>query len=73
MAETSLTKQTELINRIESKGDFCLSDIPGISIKSKECLLKDGYIKIEKEIKVKGKTDSSIVSFDDFYLEIQEK
>lgn len=63
--------QDELINKIESKGDFYLSDVPGLSVKSKECLLKDGYIQIEKEIKVKGKK-SHILSFDGFYLEIKD-
>ena len=29
--------------------------------------------KFEKEFKVKGKKDSTIISFDDFYLEIKVK
>ena len=65
--------QNELINKIQSKGDICISDIPGVTTKSKEHLLKDGYIKIEKEIHVKGKEDSLILSFKGFYLELKEK
>jgi hypothetical protein len=63
--------QDEIIKKIEKKGDVLISDIPVIDSKQKEGLLKKGYIKVEKEIKVKGKKDSTILSFDDFYLEMK--
>jgi len=65
--------QDEIIKKIEKKGDVILSDIPVLDSKQKEGLLKEGYIKVEKDIKVKGKKDSTILSFDDFYLEIKAK
>lgn len=60
----------EIIKTIGEKGDISLSDIPGINVDSKEKILVDGYIKVEKEISVKGK-DSHILSFDEFYLEVK--
>lgn len=60
----------EIIKTLESKGDICLSEISAIKVDSKEKLLKDGYIQVEKEVSVKGK-DSHIVSFDGFYLEVK--
>ncbi len=60
----------EIIKTIGEKGDISLSDISGINVDSKEKILVDGYIKVEKEISVKGK-DSHILSFDEFYLEVK--
>lgn len=60
----------EIIKTIGEKGDISLSDITGINRDSKEKILVDGYIKVEKEVSVKGK-DSHILSFDEFYLEIK--
>ncbi len=65
--------QNEIIKKIEKKGDFKISDIPVFSSKEKQGLLKEGYIKVEKETKVKGKKDSTILSFDNFYLELKVK
>ncbi len=64
-------KQDEIITKIESEGDLLLLQIPSINIDSKEKLLKDGYIQVEKEVNVKGK-DSHIISFNGFYLEIKD-
>ena len=65
--------QEEIIKTIEKKGDIVLSDIPVLDSKQKEGLIKEGYIKVERDIKVKGKKDSTIISFDDFYLELKVK
>ena len=65
--------QTEIIKKIEQKGDVFLSEVKSLDLKQKIGLLKEGYIKIEKEIKVKGKKDSTILSFDNFYLELGER
>ena len=65
--------QDEIIKTIEKKGDIILSDIPVLDSKQKEGLIKEGYIKVERDIKVKGKKDSTIISFDDFYLELKVK
>ena len=63
--------QDKIIEKLEKQGDIKLSEIPDISNSSKDNLLKDGYIEIEKEAKVKGKKDTSVVSFDKFYLEVK--
>jgi valyl-tRNA synthetase len=63
--------QKEIIKKIEKDGDIKLTDIPGIKSEKKINLIKDGYLKIEKEAHVKGK-DSIILSFDGFYLELKE-
>jgi valyl-tRNA synthetase len=63
--------QDKIINTLEKKGDIKVTDIPAISSKEKGELLSNGFIKIEKETKVKGKKDSSILTFDDFYLEVK--
>ncbi|KYK29172.1 valine--tRNA ligase [Thermoplasmatales archaeon SG8-52-1] len=65
--------QDEIIKKITMKGDILLSDIPILSSNKKEELIKDGYINIEKNVKIKGKKDSKILSFDNFYLEIKDK
>jgi len=62
----------KIIEDIEKKGDISFSEIPSLSIKSDEKLVDDGYIKIKKEIKMKGKKDSNIINIDNFYLEIKE-
>ena len=65
--------QEEIIKKIEKTGDITISEIPNISFDKKDGLLKQGFIEIQKEIKVKGKKDSDILSFNDFYLEIKNK
>ena len=37
-----------------------------------ECKKNLTFKKIEKDIKIKGKKDSKILTFDDFYLELKE-
>ena len=65
--------QNDVIGLIEKNGDIQFSEIPGIALKDKKSLLKEGFIQVKKEIKVKGKKDSSVLSFDNFYLEVDEK
>jgi valyl-tRNA synthetase len=62
--------QKDLIGTIEKKGDILLSEIPGVKSTKNEGLLKAGYIQVKKEIGVKGKKSSTILSFDGFYLEV---
>jgi valyl-tRNA synthetase len=62
--------QEKIIKMIEKDGDIIVSDIPVLDFSQKEGLIKEGYIQVEKDIKVKGKKDSTILSFDDFYLEL---
>ena len=66
-------KQDEIIKKIEKDGDIKISDIPDINSNKKSGLVKEGYIQIEKEVHVKGKKDSTILSFDGFYLELEVK
>lgn len=66
-------QQDEIIKKIEKDGDIKISDIPDINLNQKSGLVKEGYIKIEKEVHVKGKKDSTILSFDGFYLELEVK
>jgi len=65
--------QNKIIKKIEGDGDVILSDIPVIGSDEKKGLLKEGYIQVKKEVKVKGKKDSTILSFDNFYLELKVK
>ena len=63
--------QKDIIKILDKQGDMKISDVPDLDTNLKINLLKDGYIKVEKDVKVKGHKDSHIVSFDDFYLEIK--
>jgi valyl-tRNA synthetase len=64
--------QEDLINKIEDKGDIPLSYfLPAGSRFSNEKLIKNDYIKVERDIKIKGKKDSTIKSFKGFYLELK--
>jgi valyl-tRNA synthetase len=63
--------QDDIIGQLEEKGDIEISEVPVIESKQKDGLLKEGFIKVEKDIKVKGKKDSTILSFDKFYLELR--
>lgn len=65
--------QEKIIKKIEMERDILISDIPDLETDTKESLLKNGYITVKKEIRVKGKKDSTILPFDGFYLEIQVK
>jgi len=65
--------QEDIIKQIEEKGDFQISEIPILKSSLKRGLIKEGYIQVQKDFKVKGKKDSIIISFDGFYLEIKEK
>ncbi|UCF12757.1 MAG: valine--tRNA ligase [Thermoplasmatales archaeon] len=64
----------EVIEKIQRDEDIPLSEFfPADSAVPNEKIVQDGYVKIEKEIIVKGKRDSKIIPFDGFYLEFQEK
>ena len=65
--------QEEIISKIDNDGDIFFSDIPGIHIKKKEGLLESGYIKVKREVGLKGKKGSTILSFNDFYVELERK
>ena len=67
-----LKNQKDIIEKIETKGDIKLSEIPVINIKTSENLVKDDFIKLKKEAKIKGKKDISITKFDKFYLEYKD-
>ena len=61
----------EIIEKIQKDGDIPLSEFyPAGSAVPDEKLVRDGYVKIEKEIVVKGKRDRKILPFDGFYLEL---
>ena len=66
--------QNDLIKKIEKKGDIFWSDIPVVESKiSNEGLIANGYIKIIKDFVIKGKKDSHIFHFDEFYIEFKEE
>jgi valyl-tRNA synthetase len=65
--------QEEIITTIDNNGDIFFSEIPGIKLKKKEGLLKAGYIKVKREVGLKGKKGSTILSFDSFYVELERK
>jgi valyl-tRNA synthetase len=62
--------QEKIIDIIEKNGDILLTEIPVLNSDKKDGLIKEGFIQIQKDIKVKGKKDSKILTFDDFYLEL---
>jgi valyl-tRNA synthetase len=63
--------QDELIKTIEGHGDVRWSEIPIVDKKTPdEPLIKNGYIQVKKETKVKGKKDKGVLQFDDFYIEV---
>ena len=64
--------QDEIIKKIEKNGDIPLSEFYPAGSTS-EYLIKNEYFQIEKEVKVKGKKDRIILSFNGFYLEVEEK
>lgn len=59
--------------KIESGKDVLISEIPGIKTKTKDALHKSGYLKIKREVGLKGKKGSTIVSFDGYYVELERK
>jgi len=63
--------QGEIIEKIKQKGDISLSDISVLNSNKKDGIIKEGFVDIQKEIKVKGKKDSIILTFDKFYLELK--
>ncbi len=71
LAEWISKNQDEIIKEIKEKGDLQISDIPVLKSSLKQGLIKEGYIQVQKDFKVRGKKDSIIISFDDFYLELK--
>ena len=65
--------QDELIQRMERKEDIFASDIPGVTAMSNQGLLQAGYLIVTREPSLKGKKGSTIISFDDFYIELERK
>jgi hypothetical protein len=63
--------QDKIIKKIETDGDIFISDISILDSSNKESLLKKGYIKINKEMRVKGDESITIIPFKDFYLEFK--
>ncbi|MDH7507733.1 MAG: class I tRNA ligase family protein, partial [Candidatus Thermoplasmatota archaeon] len=61
----------EIIKKIEKDGDIKVTEIPGFTSNFKEGLIKQGFVQIKKDFKLKGKKDSIIISFEDFYLEFK--
>jgi valyl-tRNA synthetase len=67
------THQEELINKIDNGTDVLISEIPGVKTKTKETLHKSGYLQVKREVGLKGKKGSMIVSFDGYYVELERK
>ena len=65
-------KQNEIIKKIEKDGDIKILDIRNLALNKNFEMIKDGYIQIKKEIRIKGKKNSRIISFDEFYLEFEK-
>jgi valyl-tRNA synthetase len=63
--------QEDLIATLEKKGDILVSEISGVKHAKREGLLQAGYVQVKKEVGLKGKKGSIILSFDGFYLELQ--
>jgi valyl-tRNA synthetase len=64
--------QKEIIKKIQKSGDISWADIPGADPKhSKEKLIVGGYLQLIKEQGIKGKKDTHIFHFDDFYVEFK--
>jgi len=64
--------QNEIIKKIQKSGDISWADVPGIDPKhSKEKLIVGGYLQLIKEQGIKGKKDTHIFHFDDFYVEFK--
>jgi len=64
--------QGKVIQIIEEKGDIYISDIPTVHSSVEGGLLDNGFVQVKKETIVKGTTNHSILTFKDFYLEIEE-
>ncbi len=65
--------QNNIIKKIETDGDMSISDISIINSTSKESLLRNGYINVKKEMRIKGKERITIIPFEGFYLEFQRE
>ncbi len=64
-----------VIDKLQKDGDMIMSDVPLALPKSiqNEYLIRDGYIKLEKESVVSGNKKNIILQFEHFYLELQKK
>lgn len=62
----------KVIKQIQANKDIPLSEFyPAGSAVPDEKIVKDGYVKIEKEIVIKGKYNRKIIPFNEFYLEFR--
>jgi len=62
----------EIIKKIQKNTDISWADIPGTDPKhSKEKLIEGRYLQIIKEQGIKGKKDTHILHFDEFYVEFK--
>ncbi|MEM4258145.1 MAG: valine--tRNA ligase [Candidatus Thermoplasmatota archaeon] len=65
--------QSLIIQKLQDSGDIPFSDVPlniPHSIKD-DYLVKDGYIRLEKEARIHGKQKNIVRKFDTFYLELK--
>jgi len=67
------THQEELIETIDRGKDVSISEIPGVKTKTKETLHRSGYLQVKREVGLKGKKGSTMVSFDGVYVELARK
>jgi valyl-tRNA synthetase len=65
--------QTQIIHKIEVGEKVLTSEISGLTVAKKQDLLQAGYITVKRSVGLRGKKDSSIVSFAGFYVEIRER
>ncbi len=66
--------QSDLIAKIEKDGDLTFADLPGMKAPTPdESLIKNGFLTLKKEIQIKGKKGSTILRFDDIYVEIKKR
>ncbi len=72
--ESIKNNNKEVIEKIQKNKDISLTDFyPAGSSVPNEKIVQDGYVKLEKEIVIKGKRDHKIVPFEGFYIEIKEE
>jgi valyl-tRNA synthetase len=67
------THQNDLITHLEKHGDLTFKDLPDATVPTpNESLIKNGFLTLKKEIQIKGKKGSTILHFDDIYVEIKK-
>ncbi len=61
----------EIIQTIDETGDYSMETIPILHENTDKKLVKDGFIKVQKETRLKTKKQNILVDFNRFYLEIR--